>query len=171
MTIYYVEPSALVKYYVTEPGSTWVRALVDTTEDNVLVTAEITIAEVSAALAVIARVGRISRRQRDELWGKFKRDLLTCYECLPTHRTIINLAAELCQKHPLRRFDAIHLASGLQLQETLAQQEEGVTITYVTGDDPLVTAAQTEGLTVDNPFWHTDGSAALTTGLDTPPSP
>jgi predicted nucleic acid-binding protein len=169
MTVYYLEPSALVKYYVTEPGSTWVRALLDT-EDNVLVTAEITIAEVSAALAVIARVGRISRRQRDELWGKFKRDLLTRYELLPTHRTVINRAAELCQKHPLRGFDAIHLASGLQLQETLVQQEEGMVITYVTGDDPLVTAAQAEGLAVDNPFWHTDSSAALTTGLDAPPS-
>ncbi|TEU21888.1 MAG: PIN domain-containing protein [Anaerolineales bacterium] len=170
MTIYYLEPSALVKYYVTEPGSTWVRALVDT-EDNVLVTAEITIAEVSAALAVIARVGRISRRQRDELWGKFKRDLLTHYEVLPTHRTVINRAAELCQKHPLRGFDAIHLASGLQLQETLVQQEEGMVITYVTGDDALITAGQSEGLSVDNPFWHTDGSAALTTGLDASPSP
>jgi len=158
VAIYYLEPSALVKYYVAEPGSNWVRALVDA-EDNVLVTAEITIAEVSAALAVIARVGRISRRQRDELWGKFKRDLLTHYEVLPTHRTIIHRAAELCQKHPLRGFDAIHLASGLQLQETLAQQEEGVTITYVTGDDALVTAGQSEGLTVKNPFWHPHGSA------------
>lgn len=41
------------------------RALADT-QDNVLATAELTIAEVSAALAVIARLGRISRRQRDE---------------------------------------------------------------------------------------------------------
>jgi predicted nucleic acid-binding protein len=167
VAIYYIEPSALVKYYVTEPGSIWVQALMDT-EDNVLVTAEITIAEVSAALAVIARVGRISRRQRDELWGKFKRDLLTRYEFLPTHRTIISHAAELCQKHPLRGFDAIHLASGLQLQETLAQQEEGLAITCVSGDDTLVTAGQSEGLTVDNPFWHTDGSAAPTTDLDAP---
>ena len=160
MAIYYLEPSALVKYYVTEPGSTWVRVLVDT-QDNALATAELTIAEVSAALAVIARTGRISRRQRNELWGKFKRDLLIRYEFLSTHRTTINRAAELCQEHPLRGFDAVHLASGLQLQETLAQQEEGGTITFVTGDDALVTAAQAEGLTVDNPFWHTDLDAPL----------
>ena len=160
MAIYYLEPSALVKYYVTEPGSTWVRVLVDT-QDNALATAELTIAEVSAALAVIARTGRISRRQRNELWGKFKRDLLIRYEFLSTHRTTINRAAELCQGHPLRGFDAVHLASGLQLQETLAQQEEGAAIIFVTGDDALVTAAQAEGLTVDNPFWHTDLDAPL----------
>jgi len=162
VVVYYLEPSALVKYYVTEPGSTWVRALVDTRE-NVLATAELTIAEVSAALAVIARVGRISRRQRDEFWGKFRRDILTRYEFLPTPRTIINRAAELCQEHPLRGFDAIHLASGLQFQEALVQQEEGMAVTFVTGDDTLGTAAQTEGLTVDNPFLHVD--------LDAPSSP
>ncbi len=158
MPIYYLEPSALVKYYVTEPGSIWVRQLVDE-ENNALLSAEITIAEVSAALAVIVRVGRISRRQREAFWGKFKYDLLTRYEFLPTHRTIINHAAELCQKHPLRGFDAIHLASGIQLQETLGQQGEAgqdLSSTYVTSDDQLISAAQAEGLSVDNPFWHTN---------------
>ena len=45
---------------------------------------------------------------------------------LPTRRTIITRAAALCLKHPLRGFDAIHLASGLQLQDTLVQQGTGV---------------------------------------------
>jgi uncharacterized protein len=163
--VYYLEPSALVKYYVTEPGSTWVRQVVDE-EANVLVSAEITIAEVAAALGVIALMGRISRRQRDAFWGRFTRDLLRRYEFLPTRRTIITRAAALYLKHPLRGFDAIHLASGLQLQDTLAQQEAGdnaLSSTYVTSDDRLLTAAQAEGLTVENSFWHTD--------LDTSPLP
>jgi uncharacterized protein len=163
--VYYLEPSALVKYYVTEPGSTWVRQLVDE-EANVLVSAEITIVEVAAALGVVARLGRISRRQRDGFWGRFTRDLLRRYEFLPTRRTIITRAAALCLKHPLRGFDAIHLASGLQLQETLAQQESGanaLSSRYVTSDDRLLTAAQAEGLTAENPFWHND--------LDTSPLP
>jgi len=151
MTVYYLDPSALVKHYVTEPGSAWVRALVDA-EGNVLATAEITIAEVSAALAVVARVGRISRRQRDEFWGKFKLDFLTHCPFLPTHRALINQAADLCQKHPLRGFDAVHLASGLQLRDTLGRQQA---VVYVTGDGTLAQAAQAEGLVVDDPFWHT----------------
>ncbi len=155
MSVYYLDTSVLVKYYVTEPGSTWVRQLIDE-EENILVSAEITIAEVSAALAVIARIGRTSPRQRDEFWMKFKRDLSRRYELLPTHRTIINHAAELCQQHPLRGFDAVHLASGLRLWETLARQTEEAAVIYLAGDDSLVTAAQAEGLMVDNPFWHTD---------------
>ena len=165
MPVYYLESSALVKYYVTEPGSTWVRQVVDA-EENVLVSAEITIAEVAAALGVITRMGRIARHQRDAFWEQFTRDLLRRYEFLPTRRTIITRAAALCLKHPLRGFDAIHLASGLQLQETLAQQEAGdnaLSSTYVTSDDRLVTAAQAKGHTVENPFWHTD--------LDTSPMP
>jgi hypothetical protein len=104
-------------------------------------------------------MGRISRRQRDAFWGRFARDLLRRYEFLPTRRTIITRAAALCLKPPLRGFDAICLVSGLQLQETLAQREAGdnaLSSTYVTSDDRLVTAAQVEGLTVENPFWHTD---------------
>jgi uncharacterized protein len=161
--VYDLEPSALVKYYVTEPGSTWVRQWVDE-EANVLVSAEITIAKVAAALGVIAPMGRIARRQRDAFWGRFTRDLLRRYEFLPTRRTIITRAAALCLKHPLSGFDAIHLASGLQLQDTLAQQEAGdnaLSSTYVTSDDRLLTAAQAEGLTVENPFWHTDLDTSL----------
>ena len=111
MPVYYLESSALVKYYVTEPGSTWVRQVVDA-EENVLVSAEITIAEVAAALGVITRMGRISRHQRDAFWEQFTRDLLQSYEFLPTRRTIITRAAALCLKHPLRGFDAIHLRCG-----------------------------------------------------------
>lgn len=29
MALYYFDASALVKYYVTEPGSTWIRQLID----------------------------------------------------------------------------------------------------------------------------------------------
>ncbi len=163
MTTYYLDTSAVVKYYVTEPGSVWIRQLVDE-QDNVLVSAEIVITEVSAALAVITRIGRASRRQRDELWGKFKQDLLTQYALLPTHRAIINRAAELCQRHPLRGFDAIHLASGLYLRETLTQQDDSAISMYVTGDHSLINAAQAEGLKVENPFWHTDLDASPSGG-------
>jgi predicted nucleic acid-binding protein len=153
--VYYLEPSAFIKYYVAEPGSAWVRALL-AAADSVLATAEITIAEISAALATIARSGRISRRQRDEFWGRFKSDLLSRCELVPTHRSIINQAAELCQKYPLRGFDAVHLASGLELRKTLAQEDIGLSMIYVTGDARLISAAKSEGLAVDNPFWHTD---------------
>ena len=65
MALCYFDASAVVKYYVTEPGSHWVRQLVQERDpqshqfSHVILVAEITRVEVAAALAVIERVGRI----------------------------------------------------------------------------------------------------------------
>jgi predicted nucleic acid-binding protein len=59
MAFYYFDASALVKYYVTEPGSTWVRQLLNARAAvsalalHVILVAEITRVEVAAGLAVI----------------------------------------------------------------------------------------------------------------------
>jgi predicted nucleic acid-binding protein len=63
MAFYNFDASALVKYYVTEPGSTWVRQVIDAQDPvsgqahHIILVAEITRVEVAAGLAVIERVG------------------------------------------------------------------------------------------------------------------
>jgi hypothetical protein len=51
MTDYYLDTSALVKRYTDEPGSGWIRQITDLPADNSVLLAEITLAEVAAALA------------------------------------------------------------------------------------------------------------------------
>ena len=64
MAVYYFGASALVKYYVTEAGSTWVRQVIDEQDPvsgqahHSILVAEITRVEVTAGLAIIERVGR-----------------------------------------------------------------------------------------------------------------
>lgn len=71
MALYYLDASALVKYYILEPGSTWVRQLVDalaadgTSRANRIFISEASIAESAAAFAVLHRMQRITRRTRD----------------------------------------------------------------------------------------------------------
>jgi len=71
MAFYYFDASALVKYYVTEPGSTWVRQLIKERETatgqprHLILVAEITRVEVAAGLAIIERVDRIKKTERD----------------------------------------------------------------------------------------------------------
>ena len=101
----YLETGVLVKYYVTEPGSSWVRNLVEETEE---------------------RGGIVTRDILDE-------------------------AAELCLRHPLKGYDAVHLATGIALRDSLGEE---VRFVYVTGDASLAEAARLEGLTVENPFEH-----------------
>lgn len=148
----YLDSSAVVKYYVTEPGSAWVRQRVDG-EDAILLS-EITIAEVAAALGILHRMGRIGARHRQDFWERFERDCAERYDLTPVVHEVIYSAAKLCDRHPLRAYDALQLAAGMALRPALAGQ--GNPLVFVSADESLVAAAQSEGLAVDNPFWHTD---------------
>lgn len=67
---------------------------------------------------------------------------------------VIYSAASLCARHPLKAYDAVQLAAGLALQGTLTARH--IRLSFVSRDDALLTAARAEGLSVDNPLWHTD---------------
>ena len=67
----------------------------------------------------------------------------------------IRAAALLCAHHPLKGYDAVQLAAALRLQQTLGPDK---TLVFVAGDKTVTTAAQSEGLTVDNPLWHVEES-------------
>lgn len=158
MAFYYFDTSALVKYYVTEPGSDWVRALIDerVTETHQPVhhifVAEITRVEVAAGLAVIERMNRIKKSQRDREYRRFVSDLVHRYAIMPLTTVDFESAAALTQSYPLKAYDAVQLAVALARNRTLASSN--LTLTFVSGDNTLLTAAQTEGLLTDNPFAH-----------------
>jgi hypothetical protein len=61
-------------------------------------------------------------------------------------------AAQLTQPHPLKAYDAVQLSIALRYQQHLSTG--GFSLTFVSGDGTLLTAAQAEGLTIDNPFAH-----------------
>jgi len=148
----YLDPSAIVKYYVTEPGSAWVREQVD--GGDVILLSEATIVEVAAALGILHRMGRITSRHRRGFWERFERDCVERYDLTPVAHDVIYAAAKLCANHPLRAYGALQLAAGLALRRPLTV--EGAPLVFVWADDALVSAAESEGLAVDNPLWHTD---------------
>ncbi|MBI2370894.1 MAG: type II toxin-antitoxin system VapC family toxin [Deltaproteobacteria bacterium] len=148
---FFVDSSAAVKYYVTEAGSTWVRQLVDGTA--LVFLAEITLAEVAAALSILQRLQRLGLRHRREIWERFDRDCTERYHLIPVPYNVVYSAALLCARHPLKAYDAVQLAAGLALRRGL--DEQGALMTFVSSDDTLLTAAQAEGLTVENPLRHT----------------
>ena len=150
--VHFLDSSAVVKYYVTEPGSAWIRQLVD--GDELLFLAQITIPEVAAALGILERRKHLSRRHRRNLWERFVRDCTKRYRFTPVVYEILYYAALLCSSHPLKAYDAVQLAVGLALQRALTQQD--ASLRFVSGDDTLLTAARAESLAVDNPFWHAD---------------
>lgn len=75
MTEYYLDASALVKRYADEAGSVWIRQITDIEARHTIMLAEITLAEVAAALAVKHRVpGGITQKQRDRALSRFLQD-------------------------------------------------------------------------------------------------
>jgi predicted nucleic acid-binding protein len=152
--IYFLDASAVVKRYVREVGSDWVRALTAPDGEQHIILAEVTLAEVAAALAARERApGGISRRQRDELLTAFLTDCQRPFHLRAISRAVIDSAVHLTQHHRLRGYDAIQLATALAVNDVLlASQLPGVT--FVAADDDLIDAARAEGLAVENPNEH-----------------
>jgi predicted nucleic acid-binding protein len=124
MSLYYFDTSTLVKYYVTEPGSTWVRQLVDQIDPdtgrpvNTVFMTEISLVEVASALAILNRVGRITRRDRDKAYQNFMNDAWRLFVLLSLVTADFLTAASLTQRHPLRAYDAVQLAVALHCTAT-----------------------------------------------------
>src|SRR5712691_6089989 len=141
MAFYYFDARALVKYYVTEPGSTWVRQLIKERETatgqprHLILVAEITRVEVAAGLAIIERVDRIKKTERDREYARFTAQLVHRYAIIPLTTGDFEAAADLTQRHPLKAYDAVQLAVAIRYHHLLA-------------------AAQREGLSTANPFEH-----------------
>ena len=152
MGLFYWDSSAVVKRYLDEEGSAWVRMLA-AAQENMLLTSEMTIVEVSAAIAISVRMGKLTKRQGQQAYRNFADDVGTgAYQLLGVTRLIIDRAALLAQAHPLKGYDAMHLATGLNAAHNLA--DRGISLVFVSGDDQMLRAAEAEGLTTDNPFLH-----------------
>jgi uncharacterized protein len=73
MPFYQCDSSGLVKRYVDEVGSDWVRAIVVPASANIVSIADITRAEVTSAFARRTREGIITLDERDALMQTFQR--------------------------------------------------------------------------------------------------
>ena len=96
MSDYYLDASALVKRYVDEVGGTWVRQMTAPRPGDTVLLAEITLAEVAAALAAKHRVpGGITLLQRDRALSLFRQDCATRLLLLSVDRIVLDRAVEL----------------------------------------------------------------------------
>jgi uncharacterized protein len=154
VSLLFFDSSALVKRYLTEIGSAWVISLTDLTAGNSIILAEITRVEVAAALASRHRApGGITLVERDRLFKLLVLHNTTEYQVVPLGTAIVDQAMNLTQRHRLRGYDAVQLGSALVVNAQYIAA--GLTaLTFITADDDLVTAAQAEGLTADNPNLH-----------------
>jgi predicted nucleic acid-binding protein len=138
--IVYLDSSGLVKRYVEEAGSAEVAALCQSAE--LVAISVVGYAEVMAALARRQREGGMPQDAYKVAVGRFKDDWQNMDAWGLTNQ-VNDLVERLVYRHPLRGFDAIHLATALARREE--SQEE---MQFVCADLRLRAAAREEGLAV-----------------------
>ena len=151
MVNYYLDTSALLKRYVDEIGSEWVRA--EILGAAVLASSELIIVEAISAFNRRAREGGLAHEEYQRVRDIFYEDCHEQYQIVTPARSIMSLACMLLESHPLRGYDAMHLATALTVQRSL-QKRALSPLTFLSADDRLNAAAEDEGLHVDNPLDH-----------------
>lgn len=140
--ILFVDTSVLVKLYLAEPGSERMRKAV-MQEDGVAASL-LAFAEIHAAFARRRREGQFQAGEFSDLRGRLGEDWKDLMK-IPVGAEIVALVPGLCDRHPLRGADAVHLASALLLQK------RGLDILFACSDGALLAAAAAEGLAIFDP--------------------
>ncbi|MEA3309936.1 MAG: type II toxin-antitoxin system VapC family toxin [Chloroflexota bacterium] len=142
----------MVKRYSNEAGSNWIRTITDPISGHAIFLAEITLAEVAAALAAKQRAPQgISLATRDRALGRFLSDCAEHFLLLRVDREVIAKAVELTQLYRLRGYDAVQLATIVVAGADLLAHDIVLPL-FVAADRDLLLAAQGEGFSVSNPL-------------------
>jgi predicted nucleic acid-binding protein len=144
MAAYFLDTSALVKRYVREIGSDWVRNLTRPRSPDAIYIARITVVEITSAVTRRQLGHSLTTRQAGSLLGHFHRHLSGRFRVLELNPPIFDEAIRLARVHGLRAYDAVQLASALNLQRL--RLEAGLEpATLVSADRELNAAGFLEG--------------------------
>jgi uncharacterized protein len=138
--ILYLDTSSLVKLYAPEMETTAVKRLVDAAE--VVATSRLAYVEARAAFARKRRERGVTPKDYRDLLRDFNHDWET-YFVVDVSDALVKLAGRLAEKHALRGYDAVHLASAV----TVRRQGDRP-ISFSCFDARLSRAARREGLKI-----------------------
>lgn len=114
-------------------------------ESEAIFTSKVAYAEALAAFGRKRREGELEEKGYKVIkanflkeWGELSR--------VEVSDDVLKISGELIEKHPLRGFDALHLASAVLVLRELKNE-----ITFVCSDQGLLRAAKKEGFSIFNP--------------------
>jgi len=115
--------------------------------------ARITWVEVLSALMRLQREGNLASADVSTAIQAFRYHFDTQFQVVELNRALAQIAGRLVQRHPLRAYDSVQLASALKLQSAFTKIDTS-SLVFVSADSRLLTIAEMEGLTTDNPNNH-----------------
>ena len=123
MASYYFDTSALAKRYVVEVGSSWVQAVVAQQSGQTIYTSVLTQPELISALQRRVREGNLAADEALALAEQVVSHMTQSYALIAITTPVIAQACTALQHHPLRAYDALHLACAQAVREVLEGQE------------------------------------------------
>lgn len=157
MAFYFLDSSAVVKNYVAETGSKWLKSVLNSTPPPEIYLASITEVEVTAAITRRAKNGSINNADAATAINQFRTDFANDFRVIEIEQTVLTQAVMLAQKHVLRGYDAVQLSAVLHVFDKLFSLGIDLSLnpfTFVSADNDLNAAALAEGLTIENPNNH-----------------
>lgn len=163
--VYYLDTSALLPRLLKRaPGHAWVERICGIESQNVIAIAEITEAEIAAALNQLVRGGTLRQKLCNDALALFWSQIEGKeYTILPVTTPTVRRAADLCSVRPLKGYDAIQLASALMFRDDIRRANAASTPPndlvlddpiFLSEDERLSEAATAEGFTIDSPLNH-----------------
>jgi predicted nucleic acid-binding protein len=150
---FYFDTSALIKRYLDETGSRWVRELFTTLPGPLVLTSHLTAVEGVCTLARRHRDRLLVSSDYHQLLVALAHDMQYEYQVIGVDKQVIDVAWRLADTHPLRAYDAVQLASAWQANHRLVSSEQPP-LTFVCADARLLEIARAEGLRTENPNDH-----------------
>jgi uncharacterized protein len=146
--VYFLDTSTVVKRYAQEVGTPWVQALGAPAAGHLLAVVRITLAETVAAVTRKERSGFLTPHAATTALHDFRVDFTKQYVIVEVSAGLVDHTATLARKHALRGYDAVQLAAALEVRAHIPS------VTFLSADANLNTAAIAEGLSVDDPNSH-----------------
>jgi predicted nucleic acid-binding protein len=147
LALYYLEPSALVKLYVYEPGTERLLALTASDAGHRFAILALAQVEFRSAIRRRQRGGEIAESAADELIETFRRHAEGKFLVQSLSDALLDVALALIDGYPLKGYDAVQLAGYLLLRSTSGTEGP----TFVCADQALLAAALNEGCPVLDP--------------------
>ena len=150
MAVFLFDSSALVKRYLKESGSQWVRTILQPSAGHTILVAQTSPVELVAAVTRRMRGGFLSASEADEVIADIVYDTAIQYQTIFMNHAVVQRAMPLSRIYGLRGYDAIQLGTAIHV---LVRQvgEEISQVRFVCSDRELLQAAASEGLVVFNP--------------------
>ena len=150
MAAFYFDSSALVKRYSVEKGTKFVIDLLRPSAKNRFYSAKITEVEVCATISRKRKGLTLSPASASIAFRRFRQNFSDNFNHPDLTDAVIDEAIRLTEIYALRGYDAVQLATAL-IANRKRLADNLTALIFVSADNDLNNAAQSEGLIIENP--------------------